>query len=242
MRMVGLDAEAVFRHPDIAVWRKLPDRENCRLDAELPEGKRVRLHIKRYGAQDAAEPEVEGHRLLEEAGISTAPLVGWGMVPGRGSFVIFDDLMGFTPADKLMEQGTAFEPVLLGPTAELAAKLHSAGLHHRDLYLCHFMARVDGERAELKLIDTARVRRLPGWFARRWVVKDLAQFWYSTLKHGITDSQRREWLSKYSRARGLEADGGFTAAIDRKARSIARHDERLHRKRPERDVSIPTGE
>jgi len=41
---------------------------------------------------------------------------------------------------------------LLTPTAQLAAKLHSAGLHHRDLYLCHFMAKVDVDQAELKLI------------------------------------------------------------------------------------------
>jgi Lipopolysaccharide kinase (Kdo/WaaP) family len=238
MRLVGLDAEAVFSHSDIQVWRKLPDRENCRLDAELPEGKRARLHIKRYFAIASAMREVEGHRLLESAGIATAPLVGWGRVAGRGSFVIFDDLTGYAPGDKLLEMGTRFD-VLLTPTAQLAAKLHSAGLHHRDLYLCHFMAKVDVDQAELKLIDTARVKRLPGWFSRRWVVKDLAQFWYSTLKHAITDSQRRQWLAEYDRHRGLQGDNRLTRAIERKVKSIARHDIRLHRKRPERDVSIP---
>jgi len=239
MRMLGLDAETVFSHPDIKVWRKLPDRENCKLDADLPDGRHVRLHIKRFGAADAAQPEVEGHRHLEQAQIPNAPLVGWGTARDLGSFVIFDDLTGYIPADKLIEQGADFESLFLGPTAELAAKLHKVGLHHRDLYLCHFMARVVDGSADLKLIDTARVKRLPTWFARRWIVKDLAQFWYSTLRLNVTQIQRTQWLAEYLHHRGLAEDAGLTKAIERKVRSIAWHDARLHQKRPERDVSIP---
>jgi len=238
MRKIGLDADAVFSHPQIQVWRKLADRENCRLDADLPGGEHVRLHIKRYRAANAVEAEVEGQRLLEAAQIPTAPLVGWGRVASRGSFVIFDDLTGFTPGDKLIERGTPFES-LRKSSAELAAKRLTAGLHHRDLYLCHFMTRVVGERVEIKLIDTARVKRLPGWFSRRWIVKDLAQFWFSSLKLSVTDAQRTRWLHHYAQQRGLEDEGGLTRAIERKVRSIARHDARLHQKRPERDVSIP---
>jgi len=75
--------------------------------------------------------------------------------------------------------------------------------------------------------------------ARRWIVKDLAPFWYSTLRLKITDRQRSHWLEEYLRHRGLAQDAGLTKAIERKVRSIARHDARLHQKRPERDVSIP---
>ena len=242
MRMLGLDAQTVFEHPDIHCWRKLPDRENCTLDADLPGGKHLRLHVKRYSSAGAAVPEVAGHKLLVQAGIATAPLVGWGTSGGR-SFVIFDDLTSYTPGDKLVGQGTRFE-TLLEPTAELAAALHRAGLHHRDLYLCHFMARViDGRDehrlGEVRLIDTARVRRLPGFLTcRRWIVKDLAQFWYSTLKLPVTDEQRWRWLERYSQATESET-GSLRRAIERKVRSISRHDARLHRIRPERDVSIP---
>jgi heptose I phosphotransferase len=164
-------------------------------------------------------------------------LVGWGSWQGK-SFVIFDDLTGFTTADKLVERGTPFA-TLLQPTADLAAALHKAGLHHRDLYLCHFMARVTGDRVELRLIDTARVKRLPGLLTRRrWIIKDLAQFWYSTLKLAVSDGQRSQWLARY--AQQTESDAGsLVRGIERKSRSIARHDARLHRMRPERDVSIP---
>lgn len=243
LRQLGLDVEAVFEHPHITCWRRLPDRENCTLDADLPDGGHVRWHVKRYfpsrGAPTPAEADVAGHRLLERAAIPTAPLVAYGNLPDRRSFVIFDDLTGYTPADKLVGRGTPFQP-LLEPTADLAARLHAAGLHHRDLYLCHFMARVDGDHVDLKLIDTARVKRLPRFMRRRWIVKDLAQFWYSTLKLPVTDEQRTAWLERYGRLRDLEGVESLRRSIERKVRSIARHDLRLHRNRPERDVSIPT--
>jgi hypothetical protein len=237
MRMLGLDAGTVFEHPDIRCWRKLPDRENCTLDVDLPDGRHVRLHVKRYVSAADAQPEVDGHELLVAASIPTAPLVGWGTSGGR-SFVIFDDLTGYAPGDKLVERGTAFE-TLLEPTADLAAVLHAAGLHHRDLYLCHFMARLIGQRAEVKLIDTARVRRLSGLITRgRWIVKDLAQFWYSTLKLPVTEDQRSRWLERYASRAGT-SPASLRRRIERKVRSIARHDARLHRDRPERDVSLP---
>ena len=237
MRMLGLDAETVFEHPEIRCWRKLPDRENCTLDADLPDGRHVRLHVKRYTSAGTVRPEVEGHQLLVQFGIPTAPLIGWGTSGGR-SFILFDDLTGYTPADKLVERGTPFE-VLLEPTADLAAMLHKSGLHHRDLYLCHFMARVMDNEVELRLIDAARVKRLPGPLTRaRWIVKDLAQFWYSTLKLPVTDDQRSRWLDRYASRAGVSAVP-LRCRIERKSSSIARHDARLHRDRPERDVSIP---
>jgi hypothetical protein len=243
LRQLGIDAEAVFDHPDITCWRRLPDRENCTLDADLPGGPHVRWHVKRYfparGSTTPADADVAGHRLLESASIPTAPLVAYGNLPDRRSFVIFDDLAGYTPADKLVERGTPFQP-LIEPTADLAAKLHDAGLHHRDLYLCHFMARADADRVDLKLIDTARIKRLPGLLTRRrWIVKDLAQFWFSTLKLPVTDEQRAAWLERYGRQRKLDGIASLRKRIERKVASIARHDASLHRDRPERDVSIP---
>lgn len=239
MRILGIDAEAVFEHPQIVCWRKLPDRENCTLDAILPDGSRMRWHIKRFPIPATAEAEARGHRLLIEASIPTAMLVGWGKLRDGRSFVIFDDLAGYKPADKLIESGTVFDS-LLPPTADLAARLHAADLHHRDLYLCHFMTKLDGDKAEVRLIDSGRVRRLPVLFTRdRWIVKDLAEFWYSTLKLPVTDEQRLEWLRQYAPSRDAKKIEALRRRVERKVRSIARHDARLHQQRPERDVSIP---
>ncbi|MEO6436828.1 MAG: lipopolysaccharide kinase InaA family protein [Tepidisphaeraceae bacterium] len=242
MRSVGLDAEAVFTHPDIVAWRTLPDRENCTLDAQR-DGKPVRLHIKRYPAPTSmADDEVKAIKRLQQAGIATVPLVGWGRLADGRSFVITEDLAGFRDSEKLVSEGMPFS-LLLVVTAHLAARLHDARLHHRDLYLCHFFARVSGDRScdvGLRLIDVARVKRLPRLFARRWIVKDLAQFWYSTTKLPVTDDERVAWLDRYAKARKLSFVGALRRAIERKVRWIARHDTKLTVSQPARNVSIPS--
>ncbi len=245
-REIGLDGESVFTDERIKVWRSLPDRENCTLDERLADGRVIRLHIKRYpgggrGSSLLRTPaglEVAGYRLLAENGIPAAPLIAHGRLADGRNFVILQDLSGYTPADKLVERGTPFE-ALLEATARVAAKLHAAGLHHRDLYLCHFMASDEQVPVDIQLIDTARVARLNNLLTRkRWIVKDLAQFWYSTTKLNVTDEQRRRWLEVYADARQI-ASGPILKAIERKVQSIARHDVRLNEKQPRRNISLP---
>jgi hypothetical protein len=244
LRELAIDAETIFEHPLVKPWRTLADRENCLLDTILRDGQQIRWHIKRYaavrGSTSPADEEVRGHAALMAEAIPTAVLVGYGKLSDRRSFVIFEDLAGYTPADKLLEAGTPFQ-TLLAPTADLAAILHTRNLHHRDLYLCHFLARIDGDAIELRLIDPARVRRLPGVFTRnRWIVKDLAQFWYSTTKHSISDAQRGAWLAHYAEARKVGSIEALRRKILRKVAWIARHDQRLQKQQPKRNVSIPT--
>src|SRR5947207_216052 len=229
-RRIGLDGELIFSHPLIKPWRTLADRENCTLDTTRDDGRPIRLHIKRYQPArrrtTPADDEVEGFRLLEAEGIPVAPLVGWGSLADGRSFILTEDLAGYRPADKLVESGTPFDR-FLELTADLTAQLHRAGLHHRDLYLCHFFAKLDSNRADLKLIDVARVKRLPSLFTRqRWIVKDLAQLWYSTLKLPITDALREAWLRRYAdRANARDIDS-LRRAIEHKVARIARHDQR----------------
>jgi hypothetical protein len=241
MRQIGLDAEAIFSHPDIKVWRSIPERENCTLDAEI-DGREIRLHIKRYHAtrrsRTPADQEARGIQALLAHEIPTVPLVGWGRLADGRSFIITEDLAGFRAADKLIETGFSFEQ-LLTPTAELAAKLHQAELHHRDLYLCHFFVKAEGEKIELRLIDAARVRPLPRWIRQRWIVKDLAQFWYSATQLSIPRGQLIDWLKHYAQQRHINRVRDMLALIERKVKSIARHDRKLNRSQPNRNISIP---
>ena len=250
MRLIGLDAEAVFEHPDIKPWRTIADRQNCTLDFHDEEGRPKRWHVKRYTAvrgrsKTPAEQEVGGIQLLQGAGIPTVPLVGWGVLADRRSFVIVEDLADYRPGDKILPAGGATFGQLLEPTADLAAKLHTANLHHRDLYLCHFFVNTanTANTADLRLIDCARVKRLPPVLTRgRWVVKDLSQFWYSTFKHPeITDAQRDAWLRRYASRAGVENFERLRSRVRRKVDWIARHDKKLNRAQPNRNISIPEG-
>jgi hypothetical protein len=240
IRQIGLDAVGVFNDPRVRVWRSLPDRENCTLDQKLPNGQTVRLHIKRYPKSPSPTPadiEVAGSRLLQQQSIPNAPPIAHGRLADGRSFVIFKNLDGYTPADKLIESGTPFDALLL-PTADIAAMLRNRQLHHRDLYLCHFMARVDGNSVDVKLIDAARVAELGNALTRRrWITKDLAQFWYSTTNLPISDAQRNDWLARYAKLRGTEPRK-LIASIRRKVRTIARHDVKLNRNQPRRNISL----
>jgi hypothetical protein len=242
---LGLDAHTVFTDPRIVVWRSIRERQNGYLDVEFGDGKTRRLHVKRFVPANGVSPaqeELTGIRALELEHIPTTPVVAFGTLADRRSFIITEDLAGFRAADKALADGSMPFEMLLEPTADLAARLHSRGLHHRDLYLCHFFVRVEHDQVELRLIDAARVKRLPGFLTRRrWVVKDLAQFWYSTLNLPVTDDQRARWLARYAAERKLASVKGLSRAIARKVRAIARHDERLKGAQPNRNVSIPGG-
>lgn len=238
-------SDDVFSNPKIQVWRSIPERENGVLDVTLDNGRALRLHVKRYhrvrARRTPGETEAEAIFLLQRAKIPTVPLVAWGWLPDRRSFIISEDLAGYEAADKLVEQGTVPFERLLEPIAALAGDLHRAGLHHRDLYLCHFFVKVEnGIVADVRLIDAARVRPVPRLFGKRWIVKDLAQLWYSTLPLAITDEQRQRLLALYAAKTGASI-ASLRPAIEKKARWIADHDARLRAKQPDRNVSIPAG-
>jgi hypothetical protein len=236
-REIGLDAAGVFDDPRIVVWRSLPDRQNAMLDHVQADGSVVRLHIKRYPPHAAAMAtlELNGFKLLCENQIPCAPIIARGSRADAGSFIILPDLAGYTPADKLLAGGFDFDR-LLDITADVAALLHNHRLHHRDLYLCHFMVRP--EPLDARLIDMARVAKLANPLTRRrWIVKDLAQFWYSTQSLPVTDAQRDAWLRRYCQRRKIDPMQ-LIGAVRRKAAEIARHDVKLKKQQPLRNVSI----
>ena len=221
--------EAWWDDARVKVWRDIRERQNATLD--LDDG--MRLHVKRLRPPHGREleAEVDGIRLLEAAGIATVPLLCWGVGEDGGGVLVTRDLAGYTPADALLRAGRPFAE-LLEPTAAVAARLHAAGLHHRDLYPCHFLLNVAGD---VRLIDAARVRKLPRLTRRRWVVKDLAQFRYGASRAGAGEAALDAWLNRYV---GELAPVGLRASVVRKAGRIARHDGRLRERAPERDVSL----
>lgn len=108
--------------------------------------------------------------------------------------------------------------------AALVARLHNAGLVHRDLYMSHIFIAAKGENdINLSLLDLQRVAR-PRW--RRWrrIVKDLAAMNYSTPLSVATNADRVRWLKLYLDMRNVSAhQKALIRAVVRKTGRIARH-------------------
>ncbi len=108
--------------------------------------------------------------------------------------------------------------------AALVARLHNAGLIHRDLYMSHIFISAKGENdINLSLLDLQRVIR-PRWRRRRLIVKDLAALNYSTPSSAATNADRVRWLRLYLGERSVSANQRtLIRAVVRKTRRIARH-------------------
>jgi heptose I phosphotransferase len=101
--------------------------------------------------------------------------------------------------DRNLERETGGNPQVLSAkrkiikeVANIVGRMHSAGLHHQDLYLCHFLCGSEQNGLPLTLIDSQRVersRRL-SW---RWQVKDLAQLHFSSAQYIIKQDMWRFW-------------------------------------------------
>lgn len=246
LRDAGITSpEDIFRSPRIRVWRQLDGRENATLD--LPG--QARLHVKRYltpgphSVLSPAEAEFHAWQLLQHERIPCMEIAACGRTHDGRSFLMAVDLAGYESGQVLLRRGVPFSFVA-GPTAHLAARLHTAGLHHQDLYLCHFFLTSPGvtQTVDCRLIDVARVRPLPRLlFRTRWIVKDLAQFWYSASgEFSVDEAQLSAWLEDYAAHRGIRA-GSLRGAVLRKVARIARHDRTLKARQPSRNISLPTG-
>lgn len=146
-----------------------------------------------------AMTEVRAIQKLDEIGIATTLLVAYGQ---RGcspaslqSFVMTEDLGDIVSLEDLCADwptnppDTEFKQKLIIAIAQLAAKLHGAGLCHRDFYLCHFVlkkqALAHGD-INLHLIDLHRM--LQGQPSNgSAVMKDIAGLYFSAIDSGFTD-------------------------------------------------------
>lgn len=236
-------AGAFFTDERFRVWRDVHDRQNATFDESF-EGRRVRLHLKRdcKRVREPLELEARGLELLQSAGIPTARRVAHGRLADGRSFIVTEQLYRYRAADMWLNEHPDLLQTILPATAAIASRLHSSGLHHRDLYLNHFFVCVD-EPTKLCLIDTARVRAIPRFFASRWIVKDLAQFFYSLSKYEILDGELVDpWLNRYLIGRSIDPSEGERSRlwhpVSRKIASIGRRDRRVRRREPGRNKPI----
>jgi UDP-glucose:(heptosyl)LPS alpha-1,3-glucosyltransferase/heptose I phosphotransferase len=144
-----------------------------------------------------AMTEVYAIQALNQIGIPTTPLVAYGR-HGRNpaklqSFVMTQDLGDIVSLEELCADwllnppDAAFKQQLIVAVATLAAKLHRAGLCHRDFYLCHFVlkrAELDAGVIQLYLIDLHRMLQRQAVDGAA-VMKDMAGLYFSAMECGL---------------------------------------------------------
>jgi tRNA A-37 threonylcarbamoyl transferase component Bud32 len=202
--------------------RSLPDRENLVLELA---GRRA--FVKRGRRARVGPPaELEGLRAAEAAGVPVPRVLAHGRDAARGEVVATEDLAPARPLDEVLRAGLLPPAGLRQLWADLAhavARLHDAGIHHRDLYLNHVF--VDPARAHplVAVIDWDRAARHRRRLGRR-VVKDLAALEASAAAL-VSPAARLRFLARYAAHRGLAraASRRLLGRVVRKARRIQRH-------------------
>lgn len=142
--------------------------------------------------------EVQAIKKLAEIGIPTTPLVAYGVQgnnpASQQSFVMTEDLGDITSLEDYCADwpkhppNAQFKQQVMIAMAQLAAKLHGAGLCHRDFYLCHFVLKSTDlveQKANLMLIDLHRMlHNQPS--GGQSVMKDMAGLMFSAKDCGFT--------------------------------------------------------
>lgn len=227
----------------------LGDRRRTKFELTDAAGEPHTLYLKRYGPDGWAagvrrwvtdgrkspgRVEAENIQMAAEAGLTSMAVVAWGEEPfvlrsGR-SYVVVTAVAG-DALERCFEAwlAAAADEAVRRITAELAdlvARLHRAGLVHRDLYASHIFLDVSGEGPLLSLIDLARAFR-PRCRRFRWRVKDLAALKYS-MPPAWVDGWWPAFLEEYAVRCGPAVDPRqFRNAVERKASWMRR---RHHRK------------
>ncbi|MFV0371779.1 MAG: lipopolysaccharide core heptose(I) kinase RfaP [Azonexus sp.] len=141
---------------------------------------------------------------LTEIGVDTMRAVGFGqrgLNPARQhSFLITEELAPTVSLEDFCRDwreqppAPALKYALIRRVAEMAGRMHRAGVNHRDFYLCHFLLHLEPpptpEKLKLSLIDLHRAQSHKA-VPRRWRDKDLAGLYFSALDIGLT---RRDFL------------------------------------------------
>jgi tRNA A-37 threonylcarbamoyl transferase component Bud32 len=153
----------------------------------------------------------------------------------KESFLLTDDLGEAHRLDDFLKingaipcRGEVFKTKkkILENLADITRRMHSAGINHKDYYLCHILM---DNRERLYVIDLHRVN-VRDKVGKRWMVKDLAALLFSSLEVPVTHGQRLAFYKRYMRINRLSADDKtLIRLIVKKCHKIARHTKKMYR-------------
>lgn len=187
-------------------------------------------------------------RRLTELGVPTMSIAGFGErgwnPARRDSFLITDELTDTVSLETLCAHwpqrrpGFVFKRRLIEQVAAISRRLHENGVCHRDFYLCHFLLQCQpGAESDphvephLSVIDLHRAM-IRDKLSRRWIEKDIAGLYYSSLDIGLTQTDLLRFIRCYTGQPLREAlitHAAFRRRIQGKADAIWQRVQRKHR-------------
>ncbi|MBW1706857.1 MAG: lipopolysaccharide core heptose(I) kinase RfaP [Deltaproteobacteria bacterium] len=196
-----------------------------------------------------AENEWRAIQRLEQLGINTTPLLGYGK-RGRNpvqiqSFVITEELPHSESLEDFCRDWSdsppdhALKRALITQVAEIARTVHEHGLNHRDFYICHLRLDIssgmdcpDPRKLKIYLIDLHRMQ-IRRSISRRSRLKDLAALYFSSMDIGLTERDLLRFVRVYRDQplrKSLSKDRFFWWQVKRRANALHR---KYQRKYPE---------
>ncbi|HWK53536.1 MAG TPA: lipopolysaccharide core heptose(I) kinase RfaP [Hyphomicrobiales bacterium] len=183
----------------------------------------------------SAHNEWQAIARLGAVGVNTPLAVAYGrrgLVPSRlQSFLVTEDVGPHCTLEDYCRDWSHNPPSprekwqLIREVAQVTRLMHGAGIAHRDYYLCHLL-KVEG-KAGLTVIDLHRAlckRSL----RQRWIIKDLAGLYFSSLAIGLTQRDYLRFIHDYT-AQPLKqaiADAGFWREVEARGMKTLRREQR----------------
>lgn len=166
----------------------------------------------------SAENEWLAIQKLESLSIPVASIAAYGangINPARKrSFILMGEVAPAVSLEDLTRNWKdnpplyRFKQILLKEVANIAKKLHANGINHRDFYLCHFLLDTSKtivpatiQDCKIYLIDLHRAQ-IRQKTPERWLVKDVASLFYSSMDIGLTKHDLYRFMKIY-RGKGL---------------------------------------
>ena len=155
-----------------------------------------------------AQREYEALNHLSKNHINCPQIKGFGKKginpANSSSFIITEELYGTLSLEefflKNLHKNLSFNQKcnLIKASASIIRKMHSSGLNHRDLYLCHLHVKEDVDFNDIKiyLIDLHRAQ-IRSSVPLRWTIKDLGGFFHSAIQFNFTERDFYRFLMSY---------------------------------------------
>jgi len=175
----------------------------------------------------SANNEFRAIKKLQELGIKAPVIAAYGrkgLLPANiESFLITEDvgphqsLEDYCRHWRTQPPAFAHKRALILQIADIARTMHSAGVCHRDFYICHLLFTSPAE--PLTVIDLHRAL-VKAKLAERWVIKDIAGLYFSSMDAGLTRRDLFRFMQRYrgcSLRETLTRDSHFWQAVEKRA-------------------------